>query len=41
MRSIGAGHERPRELLVGQPLAAFDRVHEVALDRVAGASATL
>ena len=27
-------HERPREVLVGQPLAAFDRVHEVALDRI-------
>ena len=26
--------ERPREVLVGQPLAAFDRVHEVALDRI-------
>jgi hypothetical protein len=25
----------PGELLVGEPLAAFDRVHEVALDRVA------
>ena len=30
------GHQRPREILVGQPLAAFDRVHEMALDRVAG-----
>ena len=30
-----AGHERPREVLVRQPLAAFDRVHEVPLDRVA------
>src|SRR5207247_1797562 len=30
------GHERPRELLVGQPLAAFDRVHEMPLDRIAG-----
>ena len=28
--------ERPREVLVGQPLAALDRVHEVALDGVAG-----
>ena len=27
--------ERPREILVGQPLAAFDRVHEMALDRIA------
>ena len=31
-----AGDERPREILVGQPLAAFDRVHEMALDRIAG-----
>ncbi len=30
------GHERPREVLVRQPLAALDRVHEVALDRVSG-----
>ena len=29
------GHERPGELLVGQPLAALDRVHEMPLDRVA------
>ena len=29
------GHERPGEVLIGQPFAAFDRVHEVALDRVA------
>ena len=28
-------HERPGEVLVGEPLAALDRVHEVALDRVA------
>src|SRR5262249_17247197 len=28
-------HERPGELLVGQPLAALDRVHEMPLDRVA------
>ncbi len=28
--------QRPREILVGQPLAAFDRVHEMALDRIAG-----
>ena len=31
--------QRPREILVGQPLAALDRVHEVALDRVARARA--
>ena len=31
----GAGDERPGEVLIGQPLPAFDRVHEVALDRVA------
>ena len=30
------GDQRPRESLVRQPLAAFDRVHEMALDRVAG-----
>ena len=35
MRSTALRHERPREVLVGQPLAAFDRVHEVALDRIA------
>jgi hypothetical protein len=28
--------QRPRQVLVGQPLAALDGVHEVALDRVAG-----
>src|SRR6185437_3431168 len=28
-------HERPRQVLVGEPLAALDRVHEVALDRIA------
>ncbi len=28
-------HQLPGEILVGQPLAALDRVHEVALDRVA------
>ncbi len=28
--------QRPGELLVRQPFAAFDRVHEMALDRVAG-----
>src|SRR3974377_1902777 len=27
-------HQRPGELLVGQPLAALDRVHEMALDRI-------
>ena len=31
----GAADERPREILVRQPLAALDRVHEVALDRIA------
>ena len=31
-----AADERPREILVRQPLAAFDRVHEMALDRIAG-----
>ena len=30
------GHQLPREILVGQPLAALDGVHEVALDRIAG-----
>ena len=29
-------HQRPGQLLVGQPLAALDGVHEMALDRVAG-----
>ena len=29
-----AGDERPRELLIGEPLAAFDRVHEMTLDRI-------
>src|SRR5882672_1339697 len=28
------GHQQPRQLLVGKPLAALDRVHEMALDRV-------
>ena len=28
-------HERPCEFLVGQPFAAFYRVHEMALDRIA------
>ena len=32
----GLGHQRPGQVLVGQPLAALDGVHEVALDRVAG-----
>ena len=32
----GLGDERPGELLVGQPLAALDGVHEVALDGIAG-----
>ena len=31
----GAGHQRPGEILVGQPFAALDGVHEMALDRVA------
>ena len=31
----GARDERPREVLVRQPLAALDRVHEMPLDRVA------
>src|SRR6266513_1251446 len=31
----GQGHQLPGEVLVGKPLAAFDGVHEVALDRVA------
>ena len=30
-----AGHQRPGEILVGQPVAALDRVHEVPLDGVA------
>ena len=29
------GDERPGQVLVGQPLAALDRVHEMPLDRVA------
>ena len=29
----GLGHQRPGHLLVGQPLAALDGVHEMALDR--------
>src|SRR5262249_5975760 len=29
-------HQRPGELLVRPPFAAFDGVHEMALDRVAG-----
>ena len=32
----GLGHQRPGEVLVGQPLAALDGVHEMALDGVAG-----
>ena len=32
----GRRHQRPREILIGQPLAAVDRVHEMPLDRVAG-----
>src|SRR5579875_418110 len=32
----GRGDEGPGELLVRQPLAALDRVHEMALDRIAG-----
>ncbi len=32
----GLGHQRPGQLLMRQPFAAFDRVHEMALDRVAG-----
>src|SRR4029453_13352841 len=28
-------NQGPRELLVGQPFAAFDRIHEMALDGVA------
>src|SRR6478752_1554674 len=32
----GAVDERPREVLVRQPFAALDRVHEVTLDRIAG-----
>src|SRR5690606_40167567 len=31
----GACHQRPGELLMRQPLAALDGIHEVALDRVA------
>src|SRR5262249_47326052 len=31
----GARHERPGELLVGQPCATLDRVHEMALNGVA------
>ncbi len=33
---LRAGHQRPGEVLVIQPLAALDRVHEVSLDRIAG-----
>jgi len=32
---LRAGDQHPCEVLIVQPLAAFDRVHEVALDRVA------
>ena len=35
MRSTRHRHQRPGQILVGQPLAALDRVHEVALDRIA------
>ena len=31
-----ARHQGPREVLIGQPRAAFDRVHEVTLDRIFG-----
>ena len=31
-----AGNQRPGQFLIGQPLAAFDGIHEVPLDRVAG-----
>ena len=31
----GVRDERPREILVGEPRAAFDRVPEVLLDRIA------
>ncbi|MNC87084.1 hypothetical protein D3C83_27820 [compost metagenome] len=29
-------HQQPRQILVGQPLAAFDGIHEMPLDRIAG-----
>ena len=29
-------YQRPRQVLIGEPRAAFDRVHEMALDRVLG-----
>src|SRR5439155_6488418 len=29
------GHQRPGEILIGEPCATLDRVHEMALDRVA------
>src|SRR5262249_25568362 len=32
----GFRHQRPGEVLVAEPFAALDRVHEMALDRVAG-----
>ena len=32
----GLGHQGPGQVLVGQPFAALDGVHEVALDRIAG-----
>ena len=32
----GLGHQRPGQFLMRQPFAAFDRVHEMALDRIAG-----
>ena len=35
MRSTAPRHQQPRELLVVEPVAALDRVHEMALDRVA------
>jgi hypothetical protein len=28
----GGGHQRPGQVLIGQPLAAVDGVHEMALD---------
>ncbi len=30
----GGGDQRPGQLLMRQPFAAFDRVHEMALDRI-------
>ena len=38
---LRVGDERPRQVLIVEPLAALDRIHEMALDESPGASATL